>query len=81
MLEKKDAQKVIEVIANNLYGVSKDTKNFEKLPDSFWGYYARGHDKNGKFGVIITYSEEGKDVDDLIAKYEEWLKQNKHSKN
>ena len=81
MIEKKDAQKVAEVIANNLYGVSKDTKNFEKLPDNFWGYYARGHDTKGKFGVIITYSEDGKDVDDLIAKYEEWIKQNKHSKN
>ncbi|MDX1595805.1 MAG: hypothetical protein R3327_02580 [Nitrosopumilaceae archaeon] len=81
MIEKKDAQKVVEVVANNLYGVSKDAKNFEKLPDDFWGYYARGHDKNGKFGVIITYSEKENDVDDLIAKYEEWLKQNKPSKD
>jgi len=77
MIEKTDAQKVVEVIANNLYGVSKDTKNYEKLPDMFWGYYARGHDKKGTFGVIITYSEDGNDVDDLIAKYEEWLRKNK----
>lgn len=77
MIEKQDAQKVVEVIANNLYGVSKDTKNFERLPDIFWGYYARGHDKKGKFGVIITYSEDEKDVDDLIRKYEEWIKENK----
>jgi len=77
MIEKQNAQKVVEVIANNLYGVAKDTKNFEKLPDIFWGYYARGHDSNGKFGVIITYSESEKDVDDLIAKYEDWLKENK----
>ncbi len=77
MIEKEDAKKVVEVIANNLYGVSKDTSNFQKLPDSFWGYFARGHDKKGTFGVIITYSEEGKDVDDLIKKYEEWSKQNK----
>lgn len=80
MIEKQSAQKVVEVIANNLYGVSKDEKSFEKLPDTFWGYYARGHDKNGKFGVIITYSEDEKDVDDLIKKYEEWLKENKKSK-
>ena len=79
MIEKEDAKKVVEVIANNLYGVSKDAKNFQKLPDSFWGYFARGHDKKGTFGVIITYSEEGKDVDDLIKKYEEWSKQNKDS--
>ena len=77
MIEKEDTQKVIEVIANNLYGVSKDIKNFERLPDSFWGYYARGHDKKGTFGVIVMYSEKGTDVDDLIKKYEEWLKENK----
>lgn len=77
MIEKEDAKKVVEVIANNLYGVSKDASNFQKLPDSFWGYFARGHDKKGTFGVIITYSEEEKDVDDLIKKYEEWSKQNK----
>lgn len=77
MIEKQNAQKVVEVLANNLYGVAKDTKNFEKLPDSFWGYYARGHDSSGKFGVIITYSESEKDVDDLIAKYEDWLKESK----
>ena len=80
MIEKLDSQKVVEVIANNLYGVSKDAKNFEKLPDTFWGYYARGHDAKGTFGVIITYSENGKDVDDLIKKYEDWLQENKQTK-
>lgn len=76
MIEKDDAEKVVEVIANNLYGVSKDYKNYEKLPDKFWGYYARGHDKKGVFGVIITYSEKKEDVDNLIEKYENWLKEN-----
>ena len=65
------------VFGNNLIGVSHDSNNFQKLPDSFWGYFARGHDKKGTFGVIITYSEDGKDVDELMKMYEEWAKQNK----
>ncbi len=77
MIEKEDAKKVAEVIGNNLIGVSHDANNFQKLPDSFWGYFARGHDTKGKFGVIITYSEDGKDVDELIKMYEEWAKKNK----
>ncbi len=77
MIEHIDAKNVVEVIGNNLIGVSHDSNNFQKLPDSFWGYFARGHDKKGTFGVIITYSEEGKDVDELIKMYEEWVKKNK----
>ncbi len=77
MIEQDDAKKVVEVIGNNLIGVSHDSNNFVKLPDSFWGYFARGHDKKGTFGVIITYSEEGKDVDELIKMYEEGVKKNK----
>ena len=77
MIEKEDAKKVIEVIGNNLIGVSHDSNSFQKLPDSFWGYFARGHDKKGTFGVIVTYSEDGKDVDGLMKMYEEWAKQNK----
>ena len=77
MIESQDAKKVVEVIGNNLIGVSHDSNNFVKLPDSFWGYFARGHDKKGTFGVIITYSEEGKDVDELISMYEKWVKKNK----
>ena len=77
MIEADDAKKVVEVIGNNLIGVSHDSNNFQKLPDSFWGYFARGHDKKGTFGVIITYSEEGKDVDELIKSYEKWAKENK----
>ena len=77
MIEQNDAKKVVEVIGNNLIGVSHDSKNFVKLPDSFWGYFARGHDKKGIFGVIVTYSEEGKDVDELIKMYEKWTAKNK----
>jgi hypothetical protein len=77
MIESHDAKKVVEVIGNNLIGVSHDSNNFVKLPDSFWGYFARGHDKKGTFGVIVTYSEEGKDVDELISMYEKWAEKNK----
>ncbi len=77
MIEKESAKKVLEVIGNNLIGVSHDGKNFAKLPDAYWGYFARGHDSKGAFGVIVTYAEDGKDVDDLIGMYEEWVKKNK----
>ena len=77
MIEATDAKKVVEVIGNNLIGVSHDSNNFQKLPDSFWGYFARGHDKKGTFGVILTYSEEEKDVDELIKMYEKWVEKNK----
>ena len=77
MIEHADAKKVVEVIGNNLIGVSHDSNSFQKLPDSFWGYFARGHDKKGTFGVIVTYSENGKDVDDLIKMYEELANKNK----
>jgi len=77
MIKQEDAKKVVEVIGNNLIGVSHDSNNFQKLPDSFWGYFARGHDTKGTFGVIVTYSENGKDVDELIDMYEKWAKKNK----
>jgi hypothetical protein len=77
MIEHNDAKKVVEVIGNNLIGVSHDSNNFQKLPDSFWGYFARGHDTKGTFGVILTYSEEEKDVDELIKMYEKWVEKNK----
>ena len=77
MIEQSDAKKVVEVIGNNLIGVSHDSKNFQKLPDSFWGYFARGHDKKGTFGIIVTYSENSHDVDELIKLHEEWVKKNK----
>jgi len=77
MIESEDAIKVVDTIAKNLMGVSKNKTNFQKLPDSFWGYFARGHDQKGKFGVILTYSEDGTDVDNLIKMYEEWVSKNK----
>ena len=77
MIEKEDAKKVVEVIGNNLIGVSHDSNSFQKLPDSFWGYFARGHDTKGTFGVIVTYSENGNDVDELIDMYEKWAEKNK----
>ncbi len=77
MIEKDDAKKVTEVMGNNLIGVSHDSNNFQKLPDSFWGYFARGHDKKGAFGVILTYSEKIEDVDNLMKMYEEWVAKNK----
>jgi hypothetical protein len=78
MIEQEDAKKVAEVIGHNLIGVARDANNFQKLPDSFWGYFARGHDPKGAFGVIVTYSEDEKDVDDLIKMYEEWVAKNKN---
>lgn len=78
MIEQEDAKKVAEVIGHNLIGVAHDTNNFQKLPDSFWGYFARGHDTKGAFGVIVTYSEDVKDVDNLIKMYEEWVAKNKN---
>ena len=78
MIESKDAENVVDTIAKNLIGVSKNQVNFQKLPDTFWGYFARGHDQKGKFGVIVTYSENGDDVDNLIQMYEEWVNKNKN---
>lgn len=77
MIDPKDAKDVAETLGNNLIGVAHDSKNFEKLPDNYWGYFARGHDANGAFGVIITYSEDKEDVDALISMYEEWAERNK----
>ena len=80
MIEQNDAKKVVEVIGNNLIGVSHDDKSFQKLPDSFWGYFARGHDQKGAFGVFVTYSEKEEDVDELIKIYENWVEKNKSEK-
>jgi hypothetical protein len=80
MLEADDAIRVIDTIASNLIGVSKNNINFAKLPDTFWGYFARGHDGKGKFAVIISYSESGEDVDELIKIYERWVVNKKGKK-
>jgi hypothetical protein len=80
MLEADDAIKVIHAIASNLNDISKNNINFAKLPDTFWGYFARGHDGKGKFAVIISYSESGEDVDELIRIYERWVVNQKGKK-
>ena len=77
MIESEDAVRVIDTVAKNLLGVGKNSSNFEKLPDTFWGYFARGHDSKGKFAVIVTYSEKGDDVDMLLHSYENWVAKNK----
>jgi hypothetical protein len=77
MIETEDAIKVVDTLAKNLLGVAKNRSNFERLPDTYWGYYARGHNSKGRFGVIVTYSENGNDVDELIKMYEQWITKNK----
>lgn len=79
MLNSDDVIKITQTVAKNLMDVTKNQANFRKLPDSFWGYFARGHDQKGNFGVIITYSENKDDVDNLIKMYEEWVRKNKAS--
>jgi len=78
MLESGDAARVADTLAKNLAGVAMNKSNFVKLPDTFWGYYAKGHDGKGKFAMIVTYSEKGDDVDDLVKMYERWLAENKN---
>jgi hypothetical protein len=77
MIEAEDAVRVLDTAAKNLVGVSNNKSNFERLPDTYWGYFARGHDGKGKFGVIVAYSENGSDVDELINMYKQWVAKNK----
>ena len=77
MIEQQDASRVIETVAENLRGVETNPSNFQKLPDTFWCYFAKGHDSKGKFAIIVTYSEKGDDVDALLKSYEEWVARNK----
>jgi hypothetical protein len=79
MIESDEAVKVLKAIANHLIDVSRNEQNFKRLPDIFWGYFARGHDnKDRNFGVILTYSERVKDIDELMKIYEQWaLKQDR----
>jgi hypothetical protein len=77
MIEVEDAVRVVDTVAKNLIGVSNNRSNFERLPDTFWGYYAKGHDGKGKFAVIITYSENSGDVDELVKIYEQWVGKSK----
>jgi len=80
VLEADDAIRVIDAISSNLIGLSKNKLNFARLPDTFWGYFARGHDGKGKFAVIVTYSESSEDVDELIKIYERWAVNEKAKK-
>ncbi len=77
MIEPDDAVRVIDTVAKNLIGVAKNRSNFERLPDTFWGYFARGHDSKGSFAVILTYSENKDDVDGVIQMYEKWVAKSK----
>ncbi len=77
MIEAADAMRVVDTLSRDLGSVARGKANFERLPDTFWGYFARGHDGKGKFGVIVTYSENGDDVDELIKMYESWAERNK----
>ncbi len=81
MIDPKDASAVADVLAKNLLGVAKNPVNFQKLPDSFWGYFARGHDKKGGFGIFVAYSEDESDIDGLIGIYEQWVAKNKPKGN
>ncbi len=76
MLDRDDAKKVAEALAQELYGVSKNQKNFAGLPDKYWGYYARGRHKEGVFGMIVMYSESGDDIDNIMKQHEKWLSEN-----
>ena len=77
MIEAEDAVKIVDTVAKNLMGVSNNRSNFGRLPDTFWGYFARGHDGKGTFAVVITYSENISDVDELIKMYERWVAKSK----
>jgi hypothetical protein len=77
MIEADDAIKVVNIVTKNLMGIAMNKSNFERLPDRYWGYFARGHDSKGKFGVIITYSENSDDVVQLIEMYQQWALKNK----
>lgn len=73
MIQAEDAAKVADALAKNLAGVAMSRENFAKLPDKYWGYYAKGHDGKGKFAVIVTYSESEADIDELVKMYEAWV--------
>ena len=74
VIEPSDAVSVLKTIAGHLIDVSRNEQNFKRLPDIFWGYFARGHDnRDRKFGVIFTYSEREKDIDELLKMYEQWV--------
>lgn len=80
MIEEKDAKNILNAITSDLISVSKNSNNFKELPDNFWGYFARGHDSRGAFGVIVAYSEKSTDVDEVLKMYESWVKKQPKTK-
>ena len=38
MIEADDAARVVDTVAKNLRVVANSRSNFERLPDTFWGY-------------------------------------------
>lgn len=76
MIEENDAKNVLGTITSDLITVAQNPNNFKKLPDSYWGYFARGHDSKGAFGVIVAYSEKKSDIDEVLKIYETWVKKN-----
>lgn len=80
VVDSDGAKNVAAALAAHLKDVSADDRNFERLPDSFWGYYARGHDSKGVFGVIVMYADDEGDIDDVIQMYEAWAKKKESSK-
>lgn len=72
-IESEGAKSVLAALSAHLKDVSANDGNFERLPGSYWGYYARGHDSAGVFGAIVLYSDEESDVDDIIKVYEAWV--------
>lgn len=80
MIEEKDAKNILNAVISDLVSVSQNPNNFKKLPDNFWGYFARGHDSKGAFGVIVTYSEKNSDVDEVLKLYEIWVKKQSETK-
>lgn len=72
MISPEDASRVAGALAGNLLDVSKSPANFQGLPDKFWGYFAKGHDGKGVFGVFVAYSEKTSDIDELIKIYRSW---------
>ncbi|ABK78323.1 hypothetical protein CENSYa_1709 [Cenarchaeum symbiosum A] len=77
MIGKRDAADVADALGKNLQGVANNQANFEGLPDTFWGYYAKGHSGSGSFGVFVAYSEDDADINGLIKIYEEWAARNR----
>ena len=38
IIEAEDSIRVVDTVAKNLVGVANNRSNFDRLPDTFWGY-------------------------------------------